>query len=90
MSEKLLAVSHLADQSGKPLGLVITVGGLYGHSHGEGEDVLDDPAVELLLDMQHLELHRFAESVVVLKYQNHSESVEVVCSQYHMYCMFHA
>lgn len=36
----------------EPLGVVVTVGGLYGYSHGEGEDVLDDPAVELLLEMQ--------------------------------------
>lgn len=36
------------------LGVVVTVGGLYGHRHGEGEDVLDDPAIELLLEMQRL------------------------------------
>ena len=36
----------------KPLGRLVTVGGLYGERHGEGEEVRDDPAVELLLELQ--------------------------------------
>ncbi|CAJ1356787.1 unnamed protein product [Effrenium voratum] len=35
-----------------PLGIVLTLGGLYGYMDGEGADVADDPAVELLLEMQ--------------------------------------
>lgn len=35
-----------------PIGSVLTFGGLYGGVHGEGVDVPDDPAVELMLELQ--------------------------------------
>ncbi|CAE7298568.1 ergic3 [Symbiodinium natans] len=38
----------------RPLGSVLTFGGLYGGVHGRGADVPDDPAVELMLELQRL------------------------------------
>ncbi|CAE8722158.1 unnamed protein product [Polarella glacialis] len=35
-----------------PIGAVLSIGGLYGGKHGEGAEAPDDPAVELLLELQ--------------------------------------
>ena len=42
----------LEQLKGAVLGRVVTLGGLYGHRGGSGEDVPDDPAVEVLLHLQ--------------------------------------
>ncbi|CAJ1336748.1 unnamed protein product [Effrenium voratum] len=45
-------VAVFRELKSSPLGVVVTLGGLYGYQSGEGAEIADDPAVELLLEMQ--------------------------------------